>query len=406
MSTAAAKIKIVHVINSFEFGGAEAMLCNLLLRTDRDRFEPSVVALIDDLSVAGPVIDAGIPIAVMGMRRGIPSPLGVARLARHLRRVRPAIVQTWMDHSNLIGGIASRLATRAPVVWGVHHSDHVRALTKRTTLITVGACARLSHYLPARIVFCSEHARTLYGQRGFAAAKMEVIPNGFDISRFRPDPTARAEIRRELKLEDSTPLIGLVARYDPFKDHAGFLRAAALLIKTRPDAHFLLCGSNVNCQNAALASLVNSLGLAGRCHLLGPRRDVPRLMAALDILASSSISEAFPLTVGEAMACGVPCVATDVGDSVMMVGATGCIVPPRDPQAMAHAWNQLFALAPEARVNIGGSARRRVCDLFDLQAVTRRYESLYRGLVASEDRPHFEASSRNYLQESKVAQVA
>jgi glycosyltransferase involved in cell wall biosynthesis len=406
MSAPAAKIKIVHVINSFEFGGAEAMLCNLLLRTDRDRFEPSVVALIDDLSVAGPVIDAGIPITVMGMRPGVPSPTGVARLARHLRRVRPTIVQTWMDHSNLIGGLAARLATRAPVVWGVHHSDHVRALTKRTTLITVGACARLSAYLPARIVFCSEHARTLYAHRGFAQAKMEVIPNGFDTRRFRPDLAARAPIRQELRIEESTPLIGLVARYDPFKDHAGFLRAAALLLKTRPDARFLLCGRDVDDDNTALASLVDSLGIASQCHLLGPRRDVPRVMAALDILASSSISEAFPLTVGEGMACGVPCVATDVGDSALIIGATGCIVPPRDPQRMADAWNDLLALTPEARRNMGMAARRRVCELFDLDAVTRRYESLYRSLVAGESRQRFEPAPLEVVAECKAARVA
>ena len=401
-----AKIKIVHVINSFQFGGAEAMLCNLLLRTDRDRFEPSVVALIDDLSVAAPIIEAGIPLAVMGMRPGIPDPRGVARLARHLRRVRPAIVQTWMDHSNLIGGLASRLATRAPVVWGVHHSDHVRALTKCTTLITVGACARLSNYLPARIVFCSEHARTLYAQRGFAAAKMDVIPNGFDISRFRPDPAARAKIRRELNIDDTTPLIGLVARYDPFKDHVGFLHAAALLLKACPNARFLLCGSNVDRNNSALASLIDSLGLARHCHLLGPRRDVPSVMAALDILASSSISEAFPLTVGEAMACGVPCVATDVGDSAMMVGATGRIVPPRDPQAITDSWNEILAMSPGARHAMGAAARQRVCELFDLQAVTRRYESLYRSLVAGAQRQHIQPAPPHLLEETNVAQVA
>ncbi len=377
-----AKIKIVHIINSFEFGGAEAMLCNLLLRTDRERFDPSVVALIDNLSVAGPVLEAKIPIAVMGMRPGVPNPLGVARLARHLRRVRPAIVQTWMDHSNLIGGLASRMAIRAPLVWGVHHSDHVRALTKRTTLITVGACARLSHRLPAKIVFCSEHARTLYGQRGFAAEKMQVIPNGFDTARFRPDPAARAEIRRELNIDDAIPLIGLIARYDPFKDHATFLRAAALLAKARPDAHFLLCGSNVDPQNRVLTDLVNSLALPAKCHLFGPRRDVPRLLAALDILASSSVSEAFPLTVGEAMACGVPCVATDVGDSALIVGTTGRIVPPREPQSMADAWSALLNMPLAERSELGKTARQRVCDLFDLDAVTRRYETLYQSLVS------------------------
>jgi glycosyltransferase involved in cell wall biosynthesis len=380
------KIKIVHIINSFEFGGAEAMLCNLLLRTDRDRFEPSVVALIDDLTVAGPVLAAGIPLITMGMRPGVPDPLGIIRLARHLRRVRPAIVQTWMDHSNLIGGLASRLACRAPVVWGVHHSDHMRGLTKRSTLITVGACARLSHRLPARIVLCSEHARTLYGQRGFASDKMQVIPNGFDTERFRPDAAARADIRRELNIDDVTPLIGLVARYDPFKDHAGFLRAASLLVKARPDVRFLLCGANVDRQNQPLATLVDSLGLGRHCHLLGPRHDVPRILSALDILTSSSISEAFPLTVGEAMSCGVPCVATDVGDSAHIVSATGRIVPPSAPQAMADAWNELLALTPDGRRQLGAAARNRVRELFDLESVTRRYETLYRDLAAGAPR--------------------
>jgi glycosyltransferase involved in cell wall biosynthesis len=379
------KIKIVHIINSFEFGGAEAMLCNLLLRTDRDRFEPSVVALIDDLTVAGPVLDAGIPLITMGMRPGIPDPLGVIRLARHLRRLRPTVVQTWMDHSNLIGGLASRLSSPAKVVWGIHHSDHVRALTKRSTLITVGACARLSHRLPARIVLCSEHARTLYGQRGFASDKMQAIPNGFDTQRFRPDSAARADVRRELNI-DSAPLIGLVARYDPIKDHASFLRAASLLVKIRPDVRFLLCGANVDRQNQPLAALVDSLGLTRRCHLLGPRRDVPRILAALDLLISSSISEAFPLTVGEAMSCGVPCVATDVGDSALIVGATGRIVPPGAPQAMADAWNDLLAMTVEGRRQLGAAARNRICELFDLEAVTRRYEALYRDLASGAPR--------------------
>ncbi len=376
------KIKIVHIINSFEFGGAEAMLCNLLQRTDRDRFEPSVVALIDNLTVAGPVLDAGIPVVTMGMRPGIPDPLGVIRLARHLRRVRPAIVQTWMDHSNLIGGLASRLASPAKVVWGVHHSDHVRALTKRSTLITVGACARLSHRLPARIVLCSEHARALYTQRGFSSEKMHVIPNGFDTQRFRPDLAARADIRRELNIDDSAPLIGLVARYDPLKDHAGFLRAASLLVKARPDVRFLLCGTNVDRRNQPLAALVEALGLGRHCHLLGPRRDVPRILAALDLLTSSSISEAFPLTVGEAMSCGVPCVATDVGDSAHIVGATGRIVPPSAAQTIADAWNELLALDPEVRRQLGAAARNRVRELFDLESVTRRYEALYRDLAS------------------------
>jgi glycosyltransferase involved in cell wall biosynthesis len=380
------RVRIVHVINSFEYGGAEAMLCNLLVRTDRERYEPSVVALIDDLTVAEPVRRAGIPLVTMGMRPGVPDPRGLARLASYLGRMRPAIVQTWMDHSNLIGGVAARAATRARVVWGVHHSDHVRGVAKRTTLMTVSACAWLSRGVPSRVVCCSHHARDLYAAHGFDAGKMTVIPNGFDTDAFRPDPSAGSAVRRESCIDPGVPVIGLVARYDPLKDHETFLRAAALLAARRADVRFLLCGDRVDRGNRALANRVDELGLAPRCHLMGPRRDVARIYTALDVATSSSISEAFPLVLGEAMACGVPCVATDVGDSALIVGPTGRIVPARNPDALAAAWAELLDLDPAARARLGATGRNRVRELFDLGSVTRRYEALYDELLGPRHR--------------------
>jgi glycosyltransferase involved in cell wall biosynthesis len=274
------------------------------------------------------------------------------------------------------------MASRAPVVWGVHHSDHVAGVTKRSTLLTVSACACLSHHLPARVVCCSEHGRRLYEKAGFAASKLAVIPNGFDVETFRPDPEARASVRSELGLGPGTPMIGLVARYDPLKDHATFLRAAARLGRARPDVHFLLCGAKVDRTNAELAGLAESLGIAGRCHLLGPRQDVPRIFAALDVAASSSISEAFPLALGEAMACGVPCVATDVGDCALMIGPTGRVVPPGEPAALAAALADVLGMSPESRRALGAAARRGVVERFELGAVTRQYEDLYQRLAS------------------------
>jgi glycosyltransferase involved in cell wall biosynthesis len=375
------KIRIIHIINSFEFGGAEAMLCSLLLRTDTHRFEPSVVSLIDHLNLAGPILEAGIPLFTVGMQPKLPNPLCFARLVHHLRASRPAIVQTWMDHSNLIGGLAARLVPRAKVIWGVHHSNHVPGLTKRTTLLTVSAGAALSRCVPAKVILCSEHSKKLYAARGFVASKLHVIPNGFDTTLFRPDPEARQSIRFELGIPSETPLIGLVARYDPLKDHATFLQAAGVLAASQPNVHFLLCGTNVTTQNTALMAQINALHLTGRVHLLGPRRDVPRIYAALDLNTSSSISEAFPLAVGEAMACGIPTVATDVGDSSLIIGDTGRIVPASNPAALAAGWNELLTLAPDARRQLGEKARQRVCELFDLTAITRRYEAVYTELA-------------------------
>jgi glycosyltransferase involved in cell wall biosynthesis len=375
------------VINSFEHGGAEAMLCSLLLRCDRGRFEPQVVALIDDLTVAGPVIRAGIPIDVIGMRPGVPDPRGVARLAALLRARRPDVIHSWMDHSNLVAAVSANLAmSRAAVVWGIHHSDHVRGVSKRSTLLTVSACAALSRQIPHRIVCCSEHGRTLYARRGFAPEKLVVIPNGFDLDRFRPDPAARDQVRRELGLAPDTPLVGLVARHDPMKDHATFLHAAALLARGRPDVRFVLCGDRVDGGNAALVAQVVSLGLTRRCHLLGPRRDVPRIDAALDVAASSSISEAFPLAVGEAMCCGVPCAVTDVGDCALIVGPTGRVVPPKDPPALANAWRGLLDLPAAERERLGMAARQRIRERFSIDAVAARYDELYERLAPARPR--------------------
>jgi glycosyltransferase involved in cell wall biosynthesis len=377
------RVRIVHVINSFEHGGAEAMLCNLLLRTDTRRFEPHVVSLIDDLTVAGPILDAGIPLTTLGMKPRIPDPRGVMRLANHLRKLRPHVVQTWMDHSNLIGGLAARLATRAKVVWGVHHSNHVKGVAKRSTLATVAACAKLSRHVPSRIICVSQHASALYAQHGFAPERIAVIPNGFDTTLLRPDPAARVSVRRELGLAADVPLIGLAARYDPCKDHDTFLRAAAILAIQRADVHFLLCGAGVERGNPALANFVDQLDLIARCHLLSARRDMPRIHASLDVATSSSITEAFPLVLGEAMACGVPCVATDVGDSALIVGETGTVVPSRDPAALSAAWAAMLGLGMVTRTELGLAARRRVIEHFDLAAVTRRYEAVYDEVTAS-----------------------
>lgn len=375
----ARKLRVVHVINSFEFGGAEAMLCNLVLRTDASQFETHVCALIDDLRTATPLLDAGMRIETMGMRPGVPDPRGVFRLARHLAAIKPDVVQTWMDHSNLIGSLGARLGSPgAAQVWGVHHSDHVPGKTKRSTLMTVGACARLSYALPRRIVCCAEHGVKLYARAGFDGGKLTFIPNGFDTERFHPSGVTRAAVRAELGIAAGTPVVGLVARYDPLKDHATFLRAAARL---RRDVRFVTCGARVDEGNAELIALIESLGLRGRVHLLGARRDVPRIYAALDVLASSSISEAFPLVVGEAMACGVPCAVTDVGDSAAIVGHTGRVVPPSDPLALARAMGELLAMPAEQRRLNAMAARRRVVENFDLNAVTRRYEAMYAELA-------------------------
>jgi glycosyltransferase involved in cell wall biosynthesis len=206
-----------------------------------------------------------------------------------------------------------------------------------------------------------------------------VIPNGFDLSVFRPDPSARVSVRSELKLEAESLLVGMFGRNEPQKDHGTFMSAASKLLKVYPNIHFVLCGNGVTAQDPTLTRWIEMGQLGGHCHLLGPRSDIPRLTAALDVATlSSAFGEAFPLVVGEAMASGVSCVATDVGDSALMIGDTGRIVPIRNPEAFARAIEELLHLGPEGRTKLGQAARARIARNFDIRDIVAAYNKVHR----------------------------
>lgn len=369
-------MKVLHLITGLKTGGAEMMLYKILSNMDREKFQNEVVSMTSGGEMGQKIEALGIPVSALDMSRGMPSPQAVTRLAGRIRRTRPDIIQTWMYHADLLGGLAGRLAGGPPVIWNLRNSALARFALKRRTLWTVKLCARLSHRLPARIVCCSESAARGHGEFGYAADKIVVIRNGFALEAYQPDAAARPQVRRELGMPEGAPLIGLVARFDPAKDHANFFRAAGLFYENHPEAHYLLCGKDVTGDNPALAGGIAAAGIADRCHLLGLRRDIPRLTAALDIAVSSSAGEAFPNAIGEAMACGIPCAVTDVGDSAMLVGDTGRVVPRRNPQALADAWRELLEMG-EGRRRLGALARQRVETQFDIRAVALCYGQLY-----------------------------
>jgi glycosyltransferase involved in cell wall biosynthesis len=377
--------RVMHVITTLTTGGAEVMLLRLLSRMDRNVFEAEVVCLASPGRVGEQIRALGIPVHSLEMNPGRPDPRVVLRLARLIRARRPEIVQTWMYHADLIGGVAARLAGRSEVVWGIHNSTLPRT-TKRSTRLVVAALSRLSHRVPRRIVACAAVAREVHRKLGYDDARMVTIPNGFDMESYRPDPAARRSVREELGLAVGTRLIGLVARFHPQKDHRNFVRAAGELHKAMPGVHFVLCGDGVDAANLELAGWIREAGVVERVHPLGPRDDTPRIMASLDLLcSSSSFGEAFPLVVGEAMASGVPCVVTDIGDSALLVGDTGAVVPPRDPVALASAWRDLLGLGATARASLGARARERIASRYSLEEITRRYEDLYRTLLNDRD---------------------
>lgn len=215
---------------------------------------------------------------------------------------------------------------------------------------------------------------------GYGSDKMVLIPNGFDLTIFHPDQEARRELREELNVPENTPMIGMVARYDPLKDHQTFAQAAGILRRSRPEIRFLLAGQGVDWSNRCLLEWLEKQHIVENCILVGHRDDVARVHAAVDIATLSSLSEGMPNVIGEAMACGVPCVATDVGDTRELIGEAGRLVPPRDPEALAEAWLEILTLAPAERAAIGALGRDQIAQNYSIQTMISRYRDLYREL--------------------------
>jgi glycosyltransferase involved in cell wall biosynthesis len=376
--------RILFLTTGLYAGGAELMLLRLLSLLDRQRFTPSVISLIQLGPVGEKIEQLGIPVRSLGMQPGKPNVASIWRLVCWLRRDRPHVMQTWMYHADLLGGVAARLAGHIPIAWGIRHSDPLTQGYGALTVPTVKLCARLSRWIPKRIVCCSEASRQAHVAFGYAVDKMLVIPNGVDLAALKPDPTARRLIRQVLSIPTEAPVIGLVGRFHPQKDHQNFVRAAKLLISMRSSVHFVLCGEGVTWDNRELVAWIDQAGIRANCRLLGRREDVPQLMASFDLATSSScFGESFANVVSEAMSCGVPCVVTDVGDSAYIVGPTGIVVPPRDATALARAWGRMLDLGQEELILTGLQARQRIKDNFDLPQIVNRYQTLFEEMTAT-----------------------
>lgn len=373
--------RVVHVINSLSSGGAENMLARIVRAADpRGLFEHLVLPLRAGGSVEQRVRDAGAllePLGVDGTYDLLTAPV---RLATRLKQARPDLVQGWLLQGNLASTIGAGLARlKAPVVWNVRWTLYDIESERRRTRALFWLSGRLARS-PARIIYNSELAVAQHAALGFPPERARVIPNGFDLARLRPDATARVAIRKELRIPRDAKVVGMLARYHPMKDHRTSLEAAARLIERGVDAIFVYAGLGADDSNAEIRDLVERLGLSERVRLLGERQDVPRLLASFDLHWMSSlatgIGEGFPNAIGEAMACGVACVATDSGEASRIIGPTGRIVPSRDPQALCDAAVELLADPNELR-RMGRAARARIESEFSLAPIVDAYQAVY-----------------------------
>jgi len=377
------RARIVHVINNLATGGAESMLVRLAAAL-RDEFDQTVVCLLDR-GVLAPRLEAyGIPVLALGTSARVPNPFVTVKLARQLRAIQPDIIQTWLYQSDLVGGLAARIAGYRNVVWNLRATDLSPSESHPLTRLIVRLCAAMSSRVPTRIVCCAESVAEVHRRIGYDRDRMVVICNGVDLTRFRPDAEARIAVRAELELPPGAVLIGHIARLHPQKDHETFFAAAQMLRQARSDVHFVLAGQRMHAREPQIEALLGRYATDGGMHFLGERHDIPRILAALDLATSSSSwGEGFPNVLCEAMACGVPCVATDAGDAKLILGDTGRVVARRDAAALCSAWLHFVSLDGEARSILGHASRDRVARHYDQRMSTERYARLYRQLHAA-----------------------
>jgi len=362
-------IKIALIIRSLDPGGAERQLLALARALDKSRFEMTIVSLYSGGILESELENSGVRLISLNKGGRWDLPRFLSRLFHELRNLRPDVVYSYLDIPNVIAVCAKPFCSSPAVIWGARSAN--------IDLSTYDWLRRFGFWLerrlaclPDRIVVNSHAGRSYLLSRGFPGKKLVVIQNGFDTTQFHPNAEARSKIRREWGIADDQILIGLVARFDLVKDHATFLRAASLISRVKPQAHFVCVGSGPAVYRQALAEAAQ-LSLSGKIIWAGARSDMPDVYNAFDINVSSSISEGCPNVVGEAMACTVPCVVTDVGDAARLVGDTGFVCSPQDPQALAS--KVISCIETDRRV-LGLKARRRIEENWSIRQLSQNTE--------------------------------
>jgi glycosyltransferase involved in cell wall biosynthesis len=368
----------MHLITNLDVGGAQWVLIQLIQQLKLLGHEQSVISMKPNGEMAQNITDLGVPVYEIPFSQ---STFLQARSQseRIISLFQADIIQSWLYHADFLT-IFLRNQKKIPIIWGIHHSyepygqNHLKTSTKAIVKLN----ALFSKVIPRKIICCSMSAVKSHSRIGYAESKMVYIPNGIDVNRFKPDPQSRKILGYELGLSSEVQIIGYIARYHPQKDHATFFNAANLLLEKKENIHFVLAGDQVDLNNPEIHKFMASRTNFSPFHFLGKRTDIPMITAGLDLATlSSSGDEAFPLTIIEAMASGIPCVATDVGDVKEMIGSSGITVPTQNPRALSEGWLKILSNSLAERLVLGKAARDRVLDNFTSEAMAKRYLSVY-----------------------------
>ena len=300
-------------------------------------------------------------------------------LVKLIHSLKPDIVQTWLVHADFLGGISARLAGIKNVIWNIRYSNLEIGKTKLSTIIIIKLLAKLSYFVPKSIIVVSKKAKKIYEKKGYDSKKFKFIPNGYDLSILKPINIQKQNLKKKIKLKKNIPLIGNVARYNPKKDHSNLLIALSIIKSKKIDFFCILVGPNINRENKGLTSEIKRLKLSRSVKLLGQNQNISQIMNGIDVyVQSSSGGEGFPNVVAESMACGTPCVVTDVGDAAFIADNTGWVVPPKNPIKLANAIKHSLDIFCTKNWKIKQyKSRLRIKKKFNLEKMLNSYNKVW-----------------------------
>ena len=367
-------MKIVHIIAGLKDGGAENILYKIC---QHDKLNNHIVISITSGGKYFLLLKK-LGVRVYSMNIKFYSFLKFFYLIRFIHNLKPDVVQTWLVHGDFLGGIAAKLAGVKNLVWTILYSKLDESIEKKRNIFLIKILAKLSYIIPDIIIVVSKSAKKNCQDLGYQNKKIKLVTSGFDLSLFRIKKSEKINFRKKIKIKKKVPLIGIVARYHPVKDHLNLLNALSLIKSKNRKFFCVFVGSDMNNKNKKLTEKIKRLNLSNCVALLGPKNNISEVMNGIDLKILCSKSEGFPSVLVEAMACGTPCVVTNVGDSASIVGKTGWIVPPNNSlklgKAIEKAISEISKKSWRKRCTM---ARIRVVNSFKLQKMIKSYNEIW-----------------------------
>lgn len=368
-------MKILHIITGLNRGGAEFALIKFLADSRKQQLDSLVISLTGRGDLAEQVEALGYK--VIALDKTYLFPLTITKLYQIVKKYKPDIVQTWMYHADLLGGIAAKLCGVKQIYWGIHCSYINTNFVKIPTKIVAKLSAWLSGRIPSRIISCSRRGTAEHIKYGYRSSKFVYIPNGFDVERFQFNALKRQKLRCEWQIAEQQIVVGTAIKFAPEKGYDVLMKAIKIILKQDSSILFALVGRGLTTANEVLMQEINILGISGNILLLGEIEDMPGFYSAIDIFVLPSLTEGFPTVLGEAMACARPCVSTDVGAAKKLIENVGIIVPIANPSELSEALLHMKNLTRKELLLKGNISKLRVTERFSHEKIFNMYMKIY-----------------------------